>query len=438
VADNAPVLILWNWLVRLLWPLLYFYRPFRGTIGQRLGRFELGSYDPQSIAPRYLINAVSAGEVVAVSGLVRELKRRAPDAQIVLLTTTRSGQTMAAQRLADVLSLSLYFPLLDMPAVSQRYLQRLQPLLYVTTEAELWPNMQRHCNRLGIPAALVNGRLYMHNKRGLRLRLTRTLLAQLDLVACTDETQRANFAAVGVPAEKLVVTGNLKFDISVEDWDAQRSSAWQERFGTAGGHTVVAGSTHPGEEELLLNALQQLRDTGSRIRMVIAPRHIDRADEVLKLAEARGCTALPLSGHQPGAAWDVLVVDSYGVLQDMYRLADVVVMGGSFSEKVGGHNLLEATALGKHVIVGPHTFSIAAQVALLWPTMGLWPVDDDYDGDELTQLTRCIEGILQLPQERIEEERAALVAVTSANGGAALRTADALEALLRKRAGQGA
>jgi 3-deoxy-D-manno-octulosonic-acid transferase len=423
------VLILWNLLCGVLWPVLYLYAPFRGTIGQRLGRFELGSYDPDSRGLKVLLNAVSAGEVVAVSGLVRELKQREPDAQIVLLTTTRSGMTMAQQRLGDQLALTLYFPLIDLWWVVRRYLTRLGPDVYITTEAELWPNMQTQCRRRGIPVVLVNGRLYMHNKRGPRLTLIRWLLGQLSLIVATNVEQRDNFIAVGVPAERIAVSGNLKFDVAVEEWDKERDVAWAQRFAIQHGLTVVGGSTHPGEEELLLGSLSELRAEGFSVKLVLAPRHIDRAAAVVSLARSAGFAAALLSQHQRGAPWDVLVVDSYGVLQDIYRLATIVVMGGTFSAKVGGHNLLEATVLGKQIIVGPHTFSITAQLQLLESTGAVLKLPEaSHLGPRLRQLLQsAIDN-----REAFETRGLAGRAATLANRGAAARTVDAVMGLLQR------
>ena len=141
----------WNPLPWLLWPLLYLYPPFRGTIRARLGHFELGAYDPAAPGLKVLVNAVSAGEVVAISSFIRELKRQRPDSQVVLLTTTDSGQEMARQKLADALALACYFPLADLPFVVRRYLDRLRPDLYISCESELWPNIQSQCRRRGIP-----------------------------------------------------------------------------------------------------------------------------------------------------------------------------------------------------------------------------------------------------------------------------------------------
>jgi 3-deoxy-D-manno-octulosonic-acid transferase len=371
-------LALWNCLITLLWPLLLLYAPFRGTLRARLGNFDLERYNPSVPGLKVLINAVSAGEVVAITSFVQELRRQRPDAQIALLTTTDSGQTMARQKLGELIDLLAYFPLIDLPFVVRRYLAKLRPDVYVTTEAEVWPNIQRGCQRRGIPVALVNARVYMHNKRGLRLWLVRKLYSLCDLIICQDGRHRENFLTLGVPAAKLTVSGNTKFDFALEDWDAARLAHWRDEHGMCGSDVVItAGSTHPGEEELVLAALAGLT---LRPKLVLAPRHIERAGEVVALCTKQGLRAVALADYKPGQPWDVLVVDRYGVLVDYYRLADVVIMGGTFHPKVGGHNILEATVLGKPVVVGPYQYSITAQMELLRADSALAEVADTVAG----------------------------------------------------------
>jgi 3-deoxy-D-manno-octulosonic-acid transferase len=437
------VLLLWNFFLALAWWLIYFYTPFRGTVGARQGRFELGAYDPAAAGLKVLVNAVSAGEVVAIAPFIRELVRRVPGVQVAVLTTTASGQTMARDKLGDVVRLIAYFPLLDLSWVVRRYLDRLRPDIYVTTEAELWPNIQSQSRARGIPVALVNARLYLHNKHGLRGAIVRRLYGLCDLIVCQDERQRANFLQFGIAADRLAVSGNTKFDFELPEWGAARLASERERFGlvegsggvtppsfvktSSGGGTpplpvITAGSTHEGEDELVLAALTELRPRWPQLRLVIAPRHIERAAAVVQLAGQAGFRALRLSEQQPGVAWDVLVIDSYGVLTDFYRLADLVVLGGSFSPKVGGHNILEATALGKPVLVGPCTFGITSQLELLQGVGGMVEVPAG------AALAQAAAGLLA-DAARATAIGAAAQAATLANRGSAKRAVDRVLAL---------
>jgi 3-deoxy-D-manno-octulosonic-acid transferase len=418
------VLKLYNALLSVLWPLLYLYRPFRGTIAQRMGKFELGRYDPERLAPRFLINAVSAGEVVAITPFVLELKNSQPLAQIVLMTTTQSGQTMARQKLGEVLDLLLYFPLVDLPFVVKRYLERLKPSVYITTEAELWPNIQTQCRGAGVPVALVNARLYLHNKRGLRGAIVRWLYAQCDLIVCQDERHRANFLKFGVKPAQLLVSGNTKFDFSIPEWDDESLVEFHERLGLMSGPIVVAGSTHPGEEEIMLDILAALRPQYPQLQLLIAPRHVNRSADVLAMARNRGFNAASLADAEAGArGYDALVVDRYGALVDLYRLADIVVLGGTYHPKVGGHNILEATVLGKPVIVGPHTYSITSQMEMLKAAKGVITAKDP------VALRDALLSLLGDSGKARNVGRAAQAA-TLANRGAAARAVESVLSLI--------
>lgn len=437
------MLVLYNILATVLWPLLWFYPPFRGTLKQRMGDFELGDYDPDGKGTRFLVNAVSAGEVVAISSLLGELKHRVPDSQTVLLTTTESGQEMARSKAAGLFDLLAFFPLIDLWFVVRRYLEKLKPDVYITTESELWPNMQVQCRRLGIPVILVNARIYLHNKQGWRGSVVRRLYEQVDLVVCQDRRQRKRFIEFGLTPKQLKVSGNIKFDFAAPEWDSAHEKEWQARWGRRGWTTIVAGSTHEGEDEVLLGALKSAREgTGDyNIRMIVAPRHVERTEAVAELARARGFNAVTMAEAEtqehPGDGWDVLVVDRYGVLIDAYRLADVVVMGGTFNAKVGGHNLLEATMLGKPVVVGPHTYSIVSQVEMLNAADALYscPLTDTrgHAASTAAQLGAYLAELLaDRPALAASGERARVV--TIANRGAAKRAAEiVLEWVERKK-----
>lgn len=425
---------LYNLLCTLAFPALLFYRPFRGSLRERLGAglgeaLAAAGYQRSGEGLRLLANAVSAGEVAAVSGLLAEIRRQDPSVQIALLTTTDSGVEMARKRLEGVAAAVLYFPLADLWLATRRYLDALNPDIYVTTESELWPNIQAQCRRRGIPSALVNARLYLHNKRGLRGLIVRQLYLLLDLIDCQDFRQAAYFHKFGVGLEdrpQLAVSGNTKFDLHLEAWDQERLLDWRRRLGLGEVQepVCVAGSTHEGEESLILDALLEAR-LDMRLphaKLILAPRHIERCAEVEALATGRGLRSARLSAQPAGTDWDVLLVDQYGVLVDCYRIADMVVMGGTFDEKTGGHNILEATALGKPVVIGPSIFGIRSQVEMLRGADALAEADGAAD------VAGAMRRFLGDPHEAAAVGQRAL-AVTQANQGAAKRAAQRLLAL---------
>lgn len=412
------MLAFYNRLVRILWPLLYLYPPFRGTIRQRLGHFESGNYHPDAAGINVLINAVSAGEVVAISSFIRRLRETVGHCNIVLLTTTESGQTMATSKLKGLVDLQAYFPLVDHPLAVKRYLDKLQPDLYITTEAELWPNIQSACRERRIPVCLVNGRLYLHNKTGLRRVILKELIELCDLIVTQDKTHWLNYIKFAIPPERLISSGNIKFDFELEHWGESRMSRERKALGLSEEPVITAGSTHAGEEEIAMDCLAQARLDNPSCRLILAPRHIERVEEVVKLLQKHKLRVRRLGEKGKMKPWDVLVVDRYGVLVDMYRFADVVLMGGTFSEKVGGHNILEATVLGKPVVVGPHTYGISAQMEMLRREQAVIETDREHAGGVLLALLNSIDERIRIGHKGRE--------LTMQNRGAAQRAVDAV------------
>ncbi|MEZ5339469.1 MAG: glycosyltransferase N-terminal domain-containing protein [bacterium] len=324
-------------------------------------------------------------------------------------------------------------PLVDQPQAVKRYLDKLQPDLYITTEAELWPNIQAACRERGVPVCLVNGRLYLHNKQGLRKAILQQLIELCDLIVTQDKTHWLNYIKFAIPPEKLVSSGNIKFDFELEEWGESRMSQERRAIGLGDEPVITAGSTHQGEEELALDCLAQARLDLPRTRLILAPRHVERVDEVMKLIERHKLKALRLSDVQkPGKAkkgksggggggqreWDVLVVDKYGVLVDMYRFADAVLMGGSYNRKVGGHNILEATVLGKPVVVGPSTFGIMSQMEMLRRDNAVIEADAEHAGARLAALLNDVDARINIGRRAKE--------VTMRNRGASQRAVDAV------------
>jgi 3-deoxy-D-manno-octulosonic-acid transferase len=412
------VLRIYNTLIRLLWPLLYLYPPFRGTIHRRLGHFATGNYRADAEGLNVLINAVSAGEVVAISSFIRQLRESVAHCNIVLLTTTESGQSMAASKLKGLVDLQAYFPLVDHPLAVKRYLDKLLPDLYITTEAELWPNIQSECRERGIPVCLVNGRLYLHNKTGLRRIILQQLIELCDLIVTQDKTHWLNYIKFAIPPERLISSGNIKFDFELEHWGEGRMNRERRALGLSDEPVITAGSTHQGEEEIAIDCLAQARLENPACRLILAPRHIERVEEVVKLLQKHRLRVRRLGEKGKMKPWDVLVVDRYGVLVDMYRFADVVLMGGTFNEKVGGHNILEATVLGKPVVVGPHTYGISAQMEMLRREKAVIETDREHAGAVLLALLNSIDERIRIGNKGRE--------LTMQNRGAAQRAVDAV------------
>jgi 3-deoxy-D-manno-octulosonic-acid transferase len=319
------------------------------TLGERLGG------PPAALAtgePSIWIHAVSVGEVLVARGLVEALKARFPARRVIVSTTTATGNAIAREALAAD---GVFFNPLDLPWAVRRTLAGLNPSLLVLVETEIWPNLIHEAHRRGTRIAVANGRLSPRSfPRYRRLRpLLARVLGEVDVFLMQGEAHAERARRIGAPADRVRVTGNLKYDapaptapsaaISAVLGDGARAPLW------------VAGSTMAGEEEACMGAFAAARAAAPGLRLVIAPRHPDRAAEVTALVEREGYRVARRSALGPGP-WrdgDVLVLDTMGELAQAYAFATVVFVGGSLVPS-GGHNVLEPALAGRAVIVGPH------------------------------------------------------------------------------------
>ena len=353
--------LLYNLALWLATPLLLpwvAYRALRGRLpglGQRLGLF---SWEGSSAgAPVVWIHAVSLGEVSAAGAFIKELRNRFPKARIVMTSSTRTGWN-AARRLLSPQELVLYPPW-DLRFVCRRFLRRIKPQAVVIVETELWPNLFRECKRYGAVLLLANGRISEKTfPRYLASRfLWRHVLGQPDGLFLQSSADASRFKALGAPAEKVHVLGNLKFASRPRRSpivDALRKSFRDSSDSTAG-PVIVAGSTMPGEEKYLLEAFLQLLPEFPRLWMILAPRHPDRFTAVTEQVQALGIPfqlrsqwKAPTTPILPG----VLILDSMGELGAFYELATVAYVGGTLVA-TGGHNILEPAYFARPIVIGP-------------------------------------------------------------------------------------
>ena len=345
-------------LLRLLW------RGRRAPAYRRRWGERLGFYGDRPMAAGLWIHAVSVGETQAAAPLIKHFLDRHPDLGVMVTTTTPTGserlRALFEERVRHV-----YLPY-DLPLILNRFLDRVRPRLVLVMETEIWPNLLRVCERRGIPVILGNARLSARSARGYaRLGgLTRETFSRLSLVAAQAEVDAERFIALGVPADRVRVTGSIKFDLrqpaSLED----KAEALRRLWGSDR-PVWVAGSTHEGEEESLLAAQRRVREAVPRALLVLVPRHPERFDRVAALAERSG---LGLVRRSTGAlCWPeagVFLGDTMGELPVLIAAADAAFIGGSLVP-VGGHNLLEAAAVGVPVAIGPHAFNFAEITRLL-------------------------------------------------------------------------
>lgn len=360
VYSLAVDAVVWFALAPALWVRSLVTRAGRTELWQRLGWVEPRAESRRAPAARpVMVHAVSAGEMNAAAPLVAAL---GADKRRVLLTTGTAAGLQTAERLAREQSNidgCVYLPW-DRRAV-RRWLGVMAPSAVIVVETEIWPNLFTTCKRLQIPLFIANGRIRPRDVWTYRLArmFFRGVLDSAVWIGVQSARERDAFVAIGAPAARVEVAGNLKFDAAL----GARSESALLTDDADGRPLVVAGSTHDPEERWLLECARTLSDHGRRIRLVVAPRDVARAGTVSRLARARGLRPLAWSewSTNTAAPWDVLVLDNYGTLASCYTGADVVVIGGTFV-RVGGHNILEAAAAARPILVGPYVDEISALV----------------------------------------------------------------------------
>jgi 3-deoxy-D-manno-octulosonic-acid transferase len=397
--------------------------PHRGW-SMRLGRY------PQDVRARIgtggaiWVHAVSIGEVIAARPVIDRLRQAAPGAPIVLSTVTPAGYAIAGGWVGER-GVAIYGPL-DFRACVDRAIRQIRPALLVLVESEFWPTLIGRVRTQGVPIAVINGRVSTRAFGRYRMvaRLLRGMLGRIDRFVMQTPTDAERVIAMGAPADRVEVLGSLKWDAG----DAGRPepsdvAALRARLGTDGRAVVVAGSTHRGEEAALAQAVVGLRGHFDGLRLVVAPRHIERADEVEAAAARLGLTvrrATRLSAAEP---WDVLIVDTIGQLPQYYALATLVFIGGSLIPH-GGQNPIEPASLGKPILFGPHMDNFAEIAQRLLAAQAARQLPDP------NELTATLLELLTDPDRTAAMGRRALDVTTQARG-VAQRTMERLLPLLR-------
>ncbi|MBT4518424.1 MAG: 3-deoxy-D-manno-octulosonic acid transferase [Halieaceae bacterium] len=336
---------------------------YRQRLLERFGIFK--GADQFQVNPAIWVHAVSVGETIAAVPVIEALLENYPQHRLIVTTTTPTGSERVQALFGDRV-FHVYAPW-DLPGAVQRFLRRIKPELLLLMETELWPNMLHYAKRADCQIVLANARLSARSARGYGRvrRLSNAMMRQLDSVACQSREDGDRFLALGLRPEKLTITGSIKFDLELSP--DLRKQAHQLRASWRAGERsiVVAASTHPGEDEQILDAFKQVRRSIDDCVLVLVPRHPERFDAVYSLCVAQGWRVQRRSsGHSPGPGDDVIVGDTMGELLLLMSVATIAVIGGSLVEH-GGHNVLEAAAWGVPVVTGPHMFNFGEISALL-------------------------------------------------------------------------
>lgn len=392
---------------------LYFkgrqYPTYRGRWKEHFSLF-----DAPKVNQTIWVHAVSVGESLAAVPVIKRLLKEYPDYPIVVTTTTPTG----AERIQSLLGSSvihLYSPY-DLPWVVNRFIRKIKPKLTIIMETELWPNFIHYSRKQKVPVIVINARLSArsaHNYARLPIPTNRLLLDPITHLACQNVADAERFIHLGAEEDKVSVTGSIKFDLQLP---RNIDSKTREIFSDWGKDAFVwvAGSTHAGEDEIILAAQRWLLDRGLRAKLIIVPRHPERFDSVSELIVQRGFSLYRRSDkeHQLSDE-DVFLCDSMGELMYCYHRGHVAFVAGSLIDR-GGHNPLEPAALAKPVVSGPHIFNFSDVFRNMQEAGAAEIVNPDELGDSLLKLAQ--------DHKRCRKMGDAGKAVVEANRGAVSKT----------------
>ncbi|MDP1853341.1 MAG: 3-deoxy-D-manno-octulosonic acid transferase [Candidatus Omnitrophota bacterium] len=358
------------------------------------------------------IHAVSVGEVQVASLWVKAIRQKS-NKRLVVSTVTKTGNNLAHKLMGNETTV-IYAPL-DISIITEKFVKVINPSLFIMIETELWPNIIYSLYKKGVPIALLNGRISPRSFYGYsRIKfLTRGILNKISLFCMQTEEDRQRIINLGASVDKVRVTGNMKFD-GMDYADYKKDGAdYKIKLGLGSDDKIwVAGSTHPQEEEIILKAYQRLNSESPALKLLIAPRHIERAKEVAGLINKFGFNPVRVSqlnrsmppsdgtpskavAGQPANRPTVLILDTIGQLRDIYRIATFVFVGGSLVKK-GGQNILEPAAFAKPIIFGPHMVNFF-QISSLYLSRGA--AIEVKDAEELEGAARRILRDFEYAQE---------------------------------------
>ena len=385
-------------------------------VGERFG-----FYRGKPAAPLIWLHAVSVGETRAAVPLVAQLQARYPKHRILLTHMTPTGRETGRQLFGDSV-LQCYLPY-DFPFAAQRFLRHFKPEIGLLMETEIWFNLVRTCKKAGVPLLLVNARMSEKSARkyGRFKTLSRDSLQSLAAIAAQTDTDARRLTELGAPAVKI--TGNLKFDVAVPQSAIDLGKSLRQRFGAAR-PVFLAASTREGEEVLIMEAMSRIDIPD--LLIVIVPRHPQRFDQVAELLAQRGIRFQRRSEDRPVAPeTQVVLGDSMGEMFAYYAASDIAFIGGSLLP-LGGQNLIEAAAMSKPILIGPHTFNFA-EVSELAVQAGAALRVANADALALT-----LGDLLKAP-ERIKAMSVAALAFSDRHRGATERLIALIEPYIAKR-----
>jgi len=398
------------------------FRKYRPTLSDRFGFLKI----PQ-LNRSIWVHAVSVGEVKAVEKLVERLREQFRSQKLVVSTTTPAGQQLACER-QDIVDHTFYFPI-DLPWCVRRTLNRVNPEMVIIAETEIWPNFLKECRKRKVRVVMINGRI--SDRSYSRYRLVRPWLRRVfedyTILGMQSELDRQRIEAIGANPGKVTVLGNLKYDSAASSRHVDNTLS---EFLTSWDPLWIAASTMPGEDELVLDAFQQVLKSHPHLKLVIAPRHADRFDAVAEIIKARGFefarrSEVGVQRECVSAESRILLLDTMGELATIFQFATVTFIGGSLVP-TGGHNILEPARYSKPIVIGPHMQNFRDMARLFADANAAIQI-----GSAL-ELGRSISSLLSNPQRALEIGRNAF-RIVQQNTGATERALQLLEPVEARR-----
>jgi len=400
---------------------------YRAGIGERFGRLKDEKLDSLAgSGPGVWIHAVSVGETRAAIPLLKAIREDRPEARILFSTTTKTGQAVAQSEGGAYMDALIYLPL-DFSWAVKRVIKEFRPNIFIVVEKEIWPNLFKTLSDNAVPIVVVNGVISERSyRRFLKFRFFfANIFSKISFFCASTATDQKRAIALGVPSARAMVTGNLKFDqkpgskCDITEGLTKALNLGPDEI------LFVAGSTHGGEEEIILTAFKKLSKKFPGLRLAIAPRHPERFTEVEGLIKKSGLTYKKRSAKGRGLKKaKVFLLDSMGELLCLYGLAHITFVGGSLVPGIGGHNLLEPAGLGRPVLFGPYVHTCKAMAELLEDGDGGFMVSD---GQELSQRLKQLMANSKL-REKMGQ---AACEVVEKNRGAVDKTLQIIEDFLK-------
>jgi 3-deoxy-D-manno-octulosonic-acid transferase len=349
---------------------------YRQRWSERFGFVAEGIFRSKRNKDIIWLHAVSVGETLAAVPLVKALQIKYPDHRLLITCMTATGSERITATFGDSVDHS-YAPY-DTPDAIARFLQRVQPRMLIIMETELWPNTVAACCKRQIPVILANARLSEKSARGYARvsGLSAPMLTQLSVVAAQHGDDGARFTALGLPADNLSITGNIKFDLDLSAEVRQSAEALRRQWsGTTQRPILLAASTHRGEDEIILQAFGLIKQSVDNLLLVLVPRHPERFNQVGDLCRKAGYSLARRRSNDSVEQADILLGDSMGELMTFFGACDIAFVGGSLVTN-GGHNMIEPAAWGKPTLSGLSVFNFAEVSRLLAEAGGLSLVED--------------------------------------------------------------